>query len=79
MTTSGLLERCASRCSGTNCFSSERYVLSPQYDLLSPEDATEIERFAAFLRLVSEAERAGVPRTEAAFALYKDVFDPCDK
>ena len=44
------------------------------FDALSPQDQKEVERFAAWLRLVSEAHRAGVPRTEAAFALYEDVF-----
>lgn len=41
---------------------------------LSPQDQKEVERFTAWMRLVSEAHRAGVPRTEAAFALYDDVF-----
>lgn len=42
---------------------------------LSPHDQQEIERFTEWMRLVSEAHRAGVPRTEAAFALYEDVFE----
>lgn len=53
---------------------------SPMVDFkyLSPNDQKEIERFTAWMRLVSEAHRAGVPRTEAAFALYEDVFEDAD-
>jgi hypothetical protein len=37
-------------------------------------DREEIYRFERFLRLVSEAERAGCTRTEAVKALYPDVY-----
>lgn len=42
---------------------------------LSSRDRETIEKFATFLRLTSEAVRAGVPRREAAAAIYPDVFD----
>lgn len=41
---------------------------------LTTEDADEIERFTSYLRLVGEAERAGVPRDEAGAAIYPDVY-----
>lgn len=37
-------------------------------------DREEILRFERFLRLISEAERAGCTRTEAVRALYPDVY-----
>ena len=38
------------------------------------EDAAEIARFETFLRLVSEAERAGCTRSEAVRGIYPDVY-----
>lgn len=37
-------------------------------------DREEILRFERFLRLVTEAERAGCTRAEAVKALYPDVY-----
>jgi hypothetical protein len=42
-------------------------------------DIDEMWMFAKWIRLVAEAERAGVPRNEAASAVYEDVYAPDGK
>jgi hypothetical protein len=41
---------------------------------MTPSDTRELERFQTFLRLLDEAARAGVPRDEAAEAIYDDIW-----
>ena len=41
---------------------------------LASGDAKEIATFEKFLRLTSEAEKAGVPRLEAGQAIYEDLY-----
>lgn len=43
---------------------------------MSTEDTTELGRFVIFLRLIHQAELAGVNRHEAAHKLYPDVYEP---
>lgn len=42
---------------------------------VSPNTEKEVFKFEKFLRLVSEAERAGLTREEAMHAIYPDVYD----
>ena len=41
---------------------------------LSPHDAAELERFEVYVRLVSEAVSAGCTMSEAANAIYPDLY-----
>ncbi len=41
---------------------------------LTPNDRTEIEKFREYVRLVSEAKRAGMGHKEAMISVYSDVY-----
>ena len=42
---------------------------------MSPDDVDELVKFATYLRLLSEAEAAGVYRSIAAPIIYDDLYE----
>jgi len=44
------------------------------WDKLSERDKAEVEKFAGYLRLVSQAKAAGCTSVEAQRAIYPDVY-----
>jgi hypothetical protein len=41
----------------------------------SERDADELSKFATYLRLMHEAEKAGATRDEAARSIYPDLYE----